>query len=115
MGLKNKHFYSLMFLVRKFLELINIPNFTNSAYFFDLLTGGYGRREVAREGFIIPPKDYRGVHRLLSYMNKDEGSEENQCCQVFANFSSSVAMFIRHIFCINFVIINFVTYKLRYL
>jgi hypothetical protein len=44
-----------MFLIRKFLELIKIPNFTNSAYFFGLLAGGYGRREVAREGVIIPP------------------------------------------------------------
>ncbi len=58
------------------------------------------------------PKDYRGICRLLSYMNKDEGSEENHCCQVFANFSASETKFIHHIFCINFGIINFVTDKL---
>ncbi len=44
-------------------------------------------------------------------MNKDKGSEVNHCCHVFANFSASVTKFICHIFCINFVIINFVTYK----
>ncbi len=63
----------------------------------------------------VIPKDYRGVCRLLRYMNKDEGSEENHCCQVFANLSANVTKFIRHIFCINFVIINFVTYELCYL
>jgi hypothetical protein len=30
--------------------------------------------------------DYRGIYGLLSYMNKDEGSEVNHSCQVFANF-----------------------------
>jgi hypothetical protein len=60
-------------------------------------------------------KDYRGIDRLLSYMNKDEGYEVNHCCQVFSNFSASMTKFICHIFCINFVIINFVTYKLCYL
>ncbi len=44
-------------------------------------------------------------------MNKDEGSRVNHCCQVFANFSASVTKFVRHIFCINFVILNFDTYK----
>ncbi len=42
-------------------------------------------------------------------MNKDVGSEVNHCCQFFANFSASVTKFTRHIFCINFVIINFLT------
>jgi hypothetical protein len=50
--------------------------------------------------------------RLLRHMNKDEGSEKNHCCQVFANLSASVTKCMHHIFCINFVIINFVTYKL---
>ncbi len=59
-------------------------------------------------------KEYRGLYRLLSYMNKDKGSEENHCCQVFANFSASVTKLISHIFCINFVIVNFVIYKLCY-
>ncbi len=27
------------------------------------------------------PKDYGGICRLSSYMNKDEGSEENHCYQ----------------------------------
>ncbi len=58
------------------------------------------------------PKDYRGIYRLLRNMNKDVGSEENHCCQVFANFSTSVTKFICHMSCINFVIINFVMYKL---
>jgi hypothetical protein len=62
----------------------------------------------------ITLKDYSGIHRLLSYMNKDEGSEVNHCCQVFAKCSTSVEKFICHIFLINFVIINFVTYKLCY-
>ncbi len=57
--------------------------------------------------------------RLLSCMNKDEGSEVNHCCQVFTNILSSVTKFICHIFWINFVImslllINFVSYKLCY-
>ncbi len=61
--------------------------------------------------------DYRGINRLLCYMNKDEGSEVNHCCQVFANFSASVTKLLNHIFCINFVIVNFffvnfVMYKL---
>ncbi len=60
-------------------------------------------------------KDYRGIYRSLSYMNKGQGSELNRCCQVFGNFSASVTKFIHHIFCINFVIINFVTYKLSYI
>jgi hypothetical protein len=55
-----------------------------------------------------------GIYRLLSYMNKDEESGVNHCCQAFANFSARVTKFIRHTFCINFVIINFVTYKLCY-
>jgi hypothetical protein len=54
------------------------------------------------------------VYRLLSYMNKDEGSEVNHCCQVFAYFSASVSKSISHIFCINFVIVNFVVYTLCY-
>ncbi len=54
--------------------------------------------------------DYRGIYRLVSYMNKDEGSEVNHCCQVFAIFSASVTKLISHIFCINFVIVNFVIY-----
>jgi hypothetical protein len=57
---------------------------------------------------IIRIKDYRGIYRLLSYMNKDEGSEVNHCCQVFAHFSANVTKFIHHIFCINFVFLNFV-------
>jgi hypothetical protein len=57
----------------------------------------------------IQTKDYRGICRLLCYMNNDEGSEVNHCSQVFAaNFSASVKKFIPHIFCINYVIINFV-------
>ncbi len=43
-------------------------------------------------------KDYRGIYRLSSYMNEDEGSEANHCCQVCANFSASVTKFFRHIF-----------------
>jgi hypothetical protein len=62
--------------------------------------------------YFVWPIDYRGIYRLLSYMNKDEGSEVNLCCQALANFSDSVTKFIHHMFCINFVIINFVTYKL---
>ncbi len=62
--------------------------------------------------YSILPKDYRGIYRLLSYMNKDKGSEVNHCCQAFANFSAGVKNFIRHIFCINFVIINLLLYKL---
>ncbi len=60
---------------------------------------------------LVQPKDYRGLYRLLSYMNKDKGSEVNDCCQFFASFSSIVTKFISHIFCVNFVIINFVTYN----
>jgi hypothetical protein len=60
-----------------------------------------------------PPTDYKGIYRLLSYMNKDEGSEVTHCCQVLVNFSAGVMKFIRHIFCINVVIINFVMHKLR--
>jgi hypothetical protein len=49
-------------------------------------------------------------------MNKDEGSEVNHGCQVFANFSASVTKYKRHFFCINFVIINnFVQYKHCYI
>jgi hypothetical protein len=62
----------------------------------------------------VRTKDYRGICRLLSYMNKDEGSEVNKCCQVFANFLASVTKFAPQIFCVNFVIIYFVTYKLCY-
>jgi rRNA maturation protein Nop10 len=36
-------------------------------------------------------EDYRGIYRLLSYMNKDKGSNVNQ---VFANFSASVKKLI---------------------
>jgi hypothetical protein len=64
-----------------------------------------------RKGTVIG-KDYRSLYRLLSYMNKDEGSEVNHCCQVFANYSASVTKLICHIFCINFVIVNFFIYKL---
>ncbi len=59
-------------------------------------------------------KDYKGIHRLLSYMNKDEGSEVNYSCQVFAYFSASVSKLISPIFCTNFVIVNFFIYKPRY-
>jgi hypothetical protein len=62
----------------------------------------------------VRAKDYRGINRLLSYMNKDEGSEVNHCCQVFANFSASVTKLLSHIFCKNFVIVNFVICKLCY-
>ncbi len=47
-------------------------------------------------------------------MNKDEGFEVNHCCQAFAKFSASVTELISHIFCINFVSVNFVIYKLCY-
>jgi hypothetical protein len=57
-------------------------------------------------------KVYICTCRLLSYMTTAEGSEVNHCCQVFANFSASVTMFIRLVFCINFVTIHFVTDKL---
>ncbi len=62
---------------------------------------------------MVYTKDYGGIDRLLRYMNKDEGPEVSHCCKVFANFSANVTEFICHIFCINFVIINFVTYKFR--
>ncbi len=58
---------------------------------------------------MVRAKDCRDIYRLLSYMNKDEGSEANHCCQVFTNFSASVTKFICHIFCTNFVIMHFVT------
>jgi hypothetical protein len=60
-------------------------------------------------------KDYKGIYRLLSYMNKDEGSEVNHSYQVFAYFSGSVSKLKSPIFCTNFVIVNFVIYKLRYI
>ncbi len=70
------------------------------------------REEEEQMGLV---KDYWGIYvycRLLSNETKKEGSEANHCCQVFANFSASVTKFIRHIFCLNFVLINFAIHKL---
>jgi hypothetical protein len=70
---------------------------------------------------IVRIKDYRGIYRLLSYMNKDEGSEVNHCCQVFANFSASVTKFIHHIFLYKFcyfefcLLVSFVMYNICYI
>jgi hypothetical protein len=73
-------------------------------------------RNTKRKFREISPMKYlvTTLYRMCFYMNKDEGSEVNHCCQVFANFSATLTKLIRHIFCINFVIINFDTCKLCY-